>query len=87
MTFIRCTCTAAALPSTEIGAAHKWNPFVEKLCPCNCLNNNTVSDEYKARFTIICCIAPSRRAALPRREDRIHFYLRGRTPTGQYDIL
>ena len=35
----------------------------------------------KARFTI-CHIASSRRPALPRREDRIHFYLRGRTRRG-----
>ena len=30
----------------------------------------------------MCRIAPSRRAALPHRKDRIHFYLRGRTRRG-----
>ena len=35
----------------------------------------------KARFTM-CCIGPSSHAVLPRREDRLHFYLRATARRG-----
>ena len=67
----QCTAAVAQFSANHVtwGESESWKRWL-------CLK------PFMARFTISCRIGQSHRAALPRCEDRIHFYLRSRTRQG-----